>query len=77
MKIITYANLKDYFNKEFTVEEPLRTIDELEHYLSARNPASKDLLAACRYAVDNHFISDDYILSPNESVHIIPPSSGG
>ena len=77
MKIITYAILKDYFGKEFTVEEPVRTIDELQHFLTARNPASKDILAACRYAVNNHFISDDFVLSPDEPVHIIPPSSGG
>ena len=77
MKIITYANLKDYFSKEFVVDEPVRTIDELQHYLTARNPASKDLLSACRYAVDNHFIADDYLLTQDESVHIIPPSSGG
>lgn len=77
MKIITYAILKDYFDKEFTLEEPVRTIDELQHFLTARNPASKDILAACRFAVNNHFVSDDFVLSTDEAVHIIPPSSGG
>ncbi len=77
MKIITYAILKDYFDKEFILEQPVQTIDELQHFLTARNPAAKDILAACRYAVKDRFVTDDFVLAPDESVHIIPPSSGG
>ena len=77
MKIHTYAVLKDYFDKEFTMDEPAGTIAGLHHLLTQRNPAAADILAASRYAVKDNFVSGDFVLDKEDCIHIMPPSSGG
>ncbi|MES2849183.1 MAG: MoaD/ThiS family protein [Bacteroidota bacterium] len=77
MKIYTYAILKDYFDKEFIVDEQLVTVQDLNNFLSQHNPAAATILSACRYAVKDNFVTDDFILTTEDSIHIIPPSSGG
>ncbi len=77
MKIYTYAILKDYFDREFLIEEPVGTVEALNNFLAQRNPAAKDILSACRFAVKDDFVSNDFQLQAEDNIHIIPPSSGG
>jgi len=77
MKIYTYAILKDYFDKEFSIDENISNVALLNNFLAQRNPAAKDILAACRFAVKDNFVTNDFELQPEDQVHIIPPSSGG
>lgn len=77
MKVYTYAILKDYFDKEFVVEEQLVSVKDLNNFLSQRNPAATTILSACRYAVKDNFVGDDFVLNTEDTIHIIPPSSGG
>ena len=77
MKIYTYAALKEYFDKEFVVDEQFTTVQALNNFLTQRNPASATILSACRYAVKDNFVTDEFVLSTVDTIHIIPPSSGG
>lgn len=77
MKIYTYAALKDYFDKEFAIDEPIETVAALHLFLTQKNPAAATVLSACRFAVKDDFVSDDFRLQNEDNVHIIPPSSGG
>jgi sulfur-carrier protein len=77
MKVYTYAILKDYFDKEFIVDEQASTIESLNTLLIQKNPAAATILSACRYAVKDNFVTDDFVLTTEDSIHIIPPSSGG
>jgi len=77
MKIYTYASLKDYFDKEFVVEEPLATVEELNNFLARRNPAAIAILSSSRYAVQDSFVGNDFSLNKEDHIHIMPPSSGG
>lgn len=77
MKIYTYAVLKDYFDKEFTIDEPVGTVEGLHNLLTQRNPAAATVLSACRFAVKDNFVGDDFILNKEDHIHIMPPSSGG
>ena len=77
MKIYTYAILKDYFDKEFVVNEQVNTVQGLNNLLTQRNPAAASILSACRYAVKDNFVTEDFVLNTEDAVHIIPPSSGG
>jgi sulfur-carrier protein len=77
MKVYTYAVLKDYFDKEFVVDEQVSTVLGLNNLLAQRNPAAATILSACRYAVKDNFVTDDFILTTEDTIHIIPPSSGG
>jgi sulfur-carrier protein len=77
MKVYTYAILKDYFDKELLIDEPLLTITQLQQYLQQRNPAAGNILSTCRYAVQNQFVTGEFTIQPGDDIHIIPPSSGG
>lgn len=77
MKIYTYAVLKDYFDKEFIIDEPVDTVEGLNNLLTQKNPAAASVLSACRYAVKDNFVADDFILNKEDHIHILPPSSGG
>ena len=77
MKVQVYAVLKDYFEKEFEIKEAIYSIDELNAFLLQQNPEAKNIMPACRFAVDNNFVDNDFQLKPNDNIHIIPPSSGG
>ena len=77
MKIQVYAVLRDHFDKEFELNESVDSVTALREVLIARNPLAKDILAICRFAVNNNFVENNFKLASNDNIHIIPPSSGG
>ena len=77
MKIQGYAILKDYFEKEFTLPQSFNNINELKSFLIDKNPKAEKALNISRFAVDNEFVENDHILKSNDSISIMPPSSGG
>ena len=77
MKIEVYAVLKEYFEKQFCIEQSFNSINDLKNFLIDRNPASADVLNISRFAVDNEFVDNDYTLKENDKISIMPPSSGG
>ena len=77
MKIVMYALMKDYFDPELDIMEPISNIDELKQFLLQRNDEVKDVLSICRFAVNNWFIDSTFQLQSNDVISIIPPSSGG
>ena len=77
MKIVMYALMKDYFDPELDVMEPISNIDELKQFLLQRNDDVKNVLSICRFAVNNWFIDNTFQLQSNDVISIIPPSSGG
>lgn len=77
MKIHTYAVLKDFFEKEFVIEDTIATVEDLQQALAKKNPAAVNVLELCRFAVKDEFVTSDFILQSQDEIHIIPPSSGG
>ena len=77
MKIEVYAVLKDYFEKEFTLQRSLHDINDLRSFLIDKNPKAAAVLTTSRFAVDNEFVDNNYILKENDHISIMPPSSGG
>lgn len=77
MKIHVYAGLKDYFQPEFELEGVARNTDELRTLLLAINDKAETILASCRFAVEEGFIDNQFKLNENDTIVIIPPSSGG
>jgi molybdopterin synthase sulfur carrier subunit len=77
MKIHVYAALKDHFQPEFHLEGTAHNTDELKAHLQTLNPEAGELLKSCRFAVEEGFIDHEYKLTENDTVIIIPPSSGG
>jgi molybdopterin synthase sulfur carrier subunit len=77
MKVFLYAILRDYFDHEVWIQEPVRTVDELKEKLLLRNESAREILDNCRYAVNDEFIDHSYIFQSHDIVSILPPASGG
>lgn len=77
MKVQVFAGLKEYFDATFEIDQNAQSISELKRQLIELKPLSAELLHSCRFAVNEDFINDDYELKPNDSIIILPPSSGG
>jgi molybdopterin converting factor small subunit len=78
IKIICFAGLRKYFGSEATVlvesgASYSKVIDELK----AINPEATEILSSCRIAVNEDFISLDELLKSENTLFLIPPSSGG
>ena len=77
MKIQVFASLKDFFEKEFELKEGISDVASLQSHLQTVAPSAANILARCRYAVQEEFVDKNYLLHENDTVFIIPPSSGG
>lgn len=77
MKIQVFAVLKDYFEKEFELTGNVENTSSLIERLSKNNPAAIGMLNICRFAVNDEFIDSNFQLKEDDTICIIPPSSGG
>ena len=77
MKIEVFAVLKDFYDKQFTIGEALKDINELKCYLIAQRPEAKGILGSCRFAVNDELVGSHYNLKSDDRISVIPPSSGG
>jgi molybdopterin synthase sulfur carrier subunit len=78
IKIVCFAGLRKYFGSEVTVHidsgaSYSNVIDELK----AINPEAAEVLSSCRIAVNEEFISLSELLKSENTIFLIPPSSGG
>ena len=77
MTVQVYAALKEYFEPEFEITEPVDTVGALRAVLLQRNPGAEAIMPVCRFAVNDTFVDNRFQLHANDILHIIPPSSGG
>ena len=77
MKVQVFAVLKEYFDKEFEVDASIADASDLRNFLIHSKPETKNILHNCRFAVNDEFVDMNYKLNPNDTITIIPPSSGG
>lgn len=77
MRIQVFAILKDFFKKEFEFKTSVHTIADLRVALAIINPEATAVLKLCRFAVQDEMVTDQYPLTGNEHILVIPPSSGG
>lgn len=78
IKIICFAGLRKYFGSETTVlVEPGASYSKIIDELKGINPEATEVLSSCRIAVNEEFISLDGPLKTENTIFLIPPSSGG
>lgn len=76
--VCVFAALKTHFKNEFSLEiDNNISISQLVEKLTVLNPLAKPVLSRCRFAIDENFVSQEYIINDEERICIIPPSSGG
>lgn len=78
LKITCFAALRKYFEATELVKctLPVRCGEILEK-LKAKNPEAEIMLSKCRFAIGEQFVPQDFVLTENVIVFLIPPSSGG
>ena len=73
-----FAGLRKYFAATETVKCTLpATCDEILEKMLAKNPEASVMLSKCRIAIGEQFVPQDFVLTENVVVFLIPPSSGG
>lgn len=78
IKIVCFAGLRKYFGSETSVQvEPDASYSKVIEELKAINPEAAEVLSSCRIAVNEEFISLSEPLKPENTIFLIPPSSGG
>lgn len=77
IQIQVFAVLKDYFKQNFELSLQDYTIEQLRDELIRLNPGSKKIMQACRFSVNENFVSTDYTIKEYDRIAVIPPSSGG
>jgi len=78
IKIICFAGLRKYFGSETSVfVEPGNSYSKVIDELKAINPEATEVLASCRIAVNEEFVSLNETIKSENILFLIPPSSGG
>ena len=77
MKVQVFAALKEHFDKEFEVNAQFENTEELRNFLIDLRPETTAILNSCRFAVNDEFVDMNFKLNANDTIVIIPPSSGG
>ena len=78
IKIICFAGLRKYFGNETSVHvESGSAYSKVIEALKVLNPEASEVLSSCRIAVNEEFVRLDEPIKPEDTLFIIPPSSGG
>lgn len=78
IKIVCFAGLRKYFGSEVTVQvESGASYTNVIEELKAINAEAAEVLSSCRIAVNEDFISLNELLKSENTIFLIPPSSGG
>jgi sulfur-carrier protein len=78
IKIYPYAQIKEYFKEPFSITlETDATVNTLKAALSKLKPEAAGIIDKCRFAVRESIVENTIVLQEQDTVHVIPPSSGG
>ncbi len=77
VRVRYFSIVREKLGKEEETLEFLGTIKELKEYLKERYPELSEIIESVRFAVNEEYVDDEYKLSDNDRVAVIPPVSGG
>jgi len=79
VRVLLFAGLRERLRSDSAaLELPANaTVRDLLAALADAHPALRELLPACRVAVDQEFVGLDHLVGPMSEVAVIPPVSGG
>lgn len=78
IKIVCFAGLRKYFGSEVSVLiESGATYSKVIDELKVLNPEANEVLSSCRIAVNEKFVPLDETINSENTLFLIPPSSGG
>ncbi len=76
IEVVYFSVLRERLGEREEIEFRGR-IGELRELLKNRHPDVAGLIDMVRFAVNEEYVKEDYVLEGNEQVAVIPPVSGG
>ncbi len=77
VKVLYFSILRERVGKSEEEIDFKGSVAQLRELLSERYPQIRDILGSVRFAVNEEYVGEDFQLSGNERVALIPPVSGG
>jgi molybdopterin synthase sulfur carrier subunit len=78
IKVVFYAQLKDFFGDETEIELPANPVAAgIRSALTSKNALAAEWLKVSRLASEDAFISEEEKLTDGGRYYLLPPSSGG
>lgn len=77
MRLMYFAIIREKVGKAEEEVEFSGSVAELRRKLAEMYPQVAQLLEVCRFAVNEEYVDDQFVLKGNERVAVIPPVSGG
>lgn len=78
IKVVFYAQLKDFFGEETELELPVNPVAAgIRSALAAKNSLADEWLRVSRLASEDAFISEEEQIKDGGRYYLLPPSSGG
>lgn len=77
VKIRYFSIVKEKLGKQEEDLDFSGNIRELREFLKRRYPELENVWNNVRFAVNEEYVDEDYELSDNDRVAVIPPVSGG
>ena len=77
VKIRYFSIVKEKLGKQEENLDFSGNIRELREFLKRRYPELENVWNNVRFAVNEEYVDEDYELSDNDRVAVIPPVSGG
>jgi molybdopterin converting factor subunit 1 len=71
-----FAGVRERAGRQ-TIEVGGATIADVRASLAEKCPPVAELLASCRFAMNDEFVEDDTRIPDGTTVDVIPPVSGG
>ncbi len=78
IQVTCFAGLRKFFNCPLTINLKLPTAyEDVLLEMKKVNPEASEILDSCRIAVCESFVPRTALMTSDEPLFIIPPSSGG
>ncbi len=77
VKIRYFSIIKEKLGKQEEELDFSGSVGELKEYLKKRYAELGNVWDSVRFAVNEEYVDEDYKLSDNDRVAVIPPVSGG
>lgn len=77
VKLLYFSIVKEKIGKQEEDLDFSGSLRELKELLKSRYPELGNVWDAVRFAVNEEYVDENYELSDNDRVAIIPPVSGG
>ena len=72
-----FAVLKEKMVYDMLIDQEQLDIAELKTHIMSKDASVLSILERSRFVVNNVFVEKDFVFKSNDTIYVVPPSSGG